>query len=132
MRVNLKPGERIFVAMDDAEDNDDGIMVEYDFQNSGRLTVSANYPDDRKRDGVIYSATLEPAEGEPETEGSNGKSKIVKTIVCSSCGNDFHLTQGEVEFMQGVFKDKYKEPLRCKKCRVLRMRRRGAFERQDE
>ena len=123
MKINLEPGERLLVTMDDAEDDDDGIIVEYDFQDSGKLQVTANYPDDRKRDGVIYSATIDDGDHE-EKEEDPEKDQVVKTVTCNSCGNDFNLTQGEVEFMQGIFKEKYREPLRCKKCRMLRMRRR--------
>jgi predicted RNA-binding Zn-ribbon protein involved in translation (DUF1610 family) len=121
MRICLEPGERLFVTMDDAEDDDDGVVVEYDFQDSGKLQVSANYPDDKKRDGVIYSATID--DGDDEEKEDKEKDQVVKTISCSSCGNDFNLTKGEVDFMQGIFGEKYHEPLRCKKCRMLRMRR---------
>jgi predicted RNA-binding Zn-ribbon protein involved in translation (DUF1610 family) len=104
--------------MSDAEDADDGIMLEYDL---GRLQVSANYPDDKQREGVIYSATIDDREEGKESDEE--KDEIVKVITCTSCGTNFNLTKGEDIFMRNIFGDKYREPLRCKKCRMLRMRR---------
>lgn len=121
MKIELEPGERLFVTMADAEDGDDGVVVEYDCKHSNSFVVSASYPDDRKREGIIYSATLDDG---IETKEDPEKDVIVKTIPCASCGTSFNLTKGEVDFMQNVFGEKYREPLRCKKCRMLRMRRR--------
>jgi hypothetical protein len=130
MKIQLSAGERIFIAMEDAEDPDDGIMIEYDFQKSGSLTVSANVPDDLNRDGVLYSANVDGDERTLSSHiptGDPDKDRIAKKAVCVSCGSDFSLTQGEIDFMKNLFGDDYKEPIRCKRCREIRARRKKAM-----
>ncbi|MCJ7760337.1 zinc-ribbon domain-containing protein [Candidatus Bathyarchaeota archaeon] len=129
MKVHLSPGEVIFVTFDDAEvqlndDPRDGIRIEYYSIGDGnnRLDVTAIYEDDKGRVNEIYSATFDGDDN--RVCGSDSDSnEVVETITCNSCGESFEFTKGEQRFMQNVFKDNYRVPVRCRSCRKTRSSR---------
>lgn len=126
MEVRLSPGESLFVAIADSDYSDDGIRIEYDVNRSDQIVVTASYEDDRGRQGEIYCATLDDDPRVDGNKSTDDRNAVVKTISCSSCGTSFKFTKGEEIFMRKVFQDNYKDPVRCPRCRKIRMSRRMA------
>jgi len=142
MKVQLAPGERVYVEF---EDNEGFILVEYDFNNSSKIRVVSDLPDEEGRDGEIYCEGLDDEEDIehffseenghtplvlkdepflnncplPPIEEIDPSQVVVKILKCK-CGSDFNITQGELDFMKKTFGDKAREPTRCKPCRALK------------
>lgn len=112
MKVELAPGERLYVVFEDADGN---VCVEYDWQASNKLRVMADYPDDTGREGEIYCEAFGHDGHEPEEP--EDPAKVLRTVRCMDCEGDFSITAGEVAFMKKTFKGTFREPKRCPACR---------------
>ncbi len=134
MQVRLSPGESVFVTFDDADGSDDGIRIEYDVNRSNKLVLTASYEDDDGRHGEIYCATFDDDPkmnlGKKITSVADDRDEVLKVIICTSCGGKFDFTKGEERFMRTVFKDNYHDPVRCHRCRKIRMSRRQEAEKK--
>ena len=126
MEVRLALGESIFVTIEDMDDSQkDGVRIE--FNKNNQMVVTSSYEDDDGRQGEIYCATFDDefkATPGKDSEGPDDRNEVIKTIVCSSCGEEFNFTKGEERFMKHVFKNNYRDPVRCARCRKIRMSRR--------
>lgn len=114
MKVEMNWGDVLLVSIPDTEDE---FKIEY---TGDHLTVRSKLQDDENRGPVIFTSTV----ADDSREDGEESDTVVKTLTCSSCGVVFDLTEGEMKFMQRTFKENYKDPVRCQKCRKLRMARR--------
>lgn len=80
----------------------------------------------KRQQGVSYADCSNCGKEFPREKSINGlcpecfhsrRIKVVKTVVCSKCGSEFGISQGEVDFFQ---KMGYLLPKRCPTCRTLR------------
>lgn len=121
MKISLLWGENLVVAIPETGD-EFHIRYGLDRDKKGALTVRSKLEDEDGRGGFIFQNEIEEGEGEEGAkEEEAGSDRVVKTLVCNSCGNQFDLTEGEQLFMQRVFGDKYKDPVRCRTCRKTRI-----------
>lgn len=128
MKVILKSDETLVVSIPETEDE---FTIHYVKES---LIVKSKLQDDDQRSGVIFDSSfteeeeddIEQIKALPEEARST---TVVKTITCTSCNKPFDITEGEVAFMQRIFKEKYVEPVRCKICRGTRKARRMSEER---
>jgi hypothetical protein len=115
MKVEMNWGETLIVSIPDTEDE---FRIEY---TGDQLSVRSKLQDDESRGPVIFMSTVEEDGNREDGEKSD---IVIKTLTCTGCGSSFDLTEGELKFMQRTFKENYKDPVRCQRCRKLRMSRR--------
>ena len=126
MKISMLWGESLVVSIPETGDE---FYVRYgaDQDGNGGITVRTKLEDESDRGGVIFSNSVNDDADEDSSdapEETNGSDKIVRTLLCNSCGLEFVLTEGEQQFMQRTFGDKYKDPVRCRACRKARTVRR--------
>ena len=119
MKISMLWGENLVISIPETGDE---FHVRYglDKDKKGSLSVRTKLEDEDGRGGAIFLNEIEEGEDEKEVI-TTGSDNVVKTITCNSCGQLFDLTEGEVQFMQRTFGDKYKEPVRCRTCRKTRI-----------
>lgn len=117
IKVEMQQGAHLLITFEGKEGY---VVVDFDSNDSQKLTIFSEMADDEGRRGLIYSSLLKSeSEGPQKLENSE---QVVAKLVCINCGEEFELTLGEEQYLKEVFKEYYNPPKRCCRCRKIKQK----------